>query len=378
MPSQLDRAARITVGGRRTGVTDDGRQHGGRPVGGRTCQEHRTQRRLVRLGRSVEDQLRDVPRVLVERRHLVLLVRPPMGGPERSRQRVGGDVVQREVRGDRAQRRDVVVGRELGQRDRRLEVLLVVDVRVPLAEAEPHPVVDPPLDQRAGVRHVVGAGRPVVGEGLVGERLTGEVLDGVEQDLVVLRPVPPLVDDPRRLRLVVPVLERQHQASHVVAGVGRQTAPVVGSVPEVDEGDHVEVGGIGERREPLRDHVELGDGQVHRFVAGRVGGEARHRPPDGVPAGGGGDLGRGRLPQVGRRPRSKPPGGRPGVPRSGPVRAARTRRRGADRYHRNRHDQGPTHRRDGIGGAHQISVDVSTPAITAAGWPTGASPGICR
>jgi hypothetical protein len=264
-------------------VGDDLAEHRSGPVLRRARHEHGAERGLIRQVGVVEHQLRHVPGVLVEGGHLVLLVRPAVRRSERAVERVRRHVVEHEVAGDGAAGGECFVVGELGERDRRLEVLLVVHVRVPLAEPVAGALFDPPLDQRLGVSHVVAAGRAVVGEGLVGERLPGEVLDRVEQDLVVLRPVPALVDDARRLGLVVPVLEGEDQSLHVLPGLRERRSATIGPIPEVEQGDHVEVGRVGERREPFVDRRQFGGCQVDGGGLGDSG-EAGHGPPHLVAA----------------------------------------------------------------------------------------------
>ncbi len=87
-----------------------------------------------------------------------------------------------------------------------------------------------------------GTGAAVVREGRILEREPGEVFVDVEDDAVVLRPVVLVVDDALGRGLGVPVLEGLEALRHRVAGRGRQLVAV--GVPEVDQVEDVEVGGV--------------------------------------------------------------------------------------------------------------------------------------
>ena len=60
------------------------------------------------------------------------------------------DVEQDEVEHHRGAVREVAIGRELDERQQRRDVLLVVDVGVPLGEPEAHLLVEPCADARLG------------------------------------------------------------------------------------------------------------------------------------------------------------------------------------------------------------------------------------
>ncbi len=66
-----------------------------------------------------------------------------MGGAEVAVVQVRGDVEEQQVEEHRGARRDLPVGRELDERQQGCGVLLVVDVGVPLAQAEADLLVEP-------------------------------------------------------------------------------------------------------------------------------------------------------------------------------------------------------------------------------------------
>ena len=149
-------------------------------------------------------------RVLVDGRALVLHVRAAVRRAEVAALQVERDVEEHEIEHHRGTRREVAIGRELDERQQRRDVLLVVDVGVPLGEPEAHLLVEPARGC-ASRRPAAWAApvRPSLRERRIRERVPGEVLVDVEDDAVVLRPVPLVVDEPGRRRLGVPVLERE-------------------------------------------------------------------------------------------------------------------------------------------------------------------------
>ncbi len=176
-------------------------------------------RRLVRRGRVVEHELGDVERVLVERRHLVLLVRAPPRRGVRAGLIVGGHVDEAHVERHRRGDDDLGIVGELGEQVQRRDVLEHVDVRVVLEEAEVGALGDPVEDVGLRPLEMFGAGEAGDGERLVGVALPRQVLDREVDDPVVLRPEPQVVDAVGGQRIVVAV--------------------AVGEHPLVDRGDHV-------------------------------------------------------------------------------------------------------------------------------------------
>ena len=176
-------------------------------------------RRLVGGGRVVEHELGDVEGVLVERRHLVLLVRAPPRRGVRAGLVVRGHVDEAQVERHRRGHHDLGVVGELDEHVQRRDVLEHVDVRVPLEEAQLGALGDPLEEERLGPLEVLGAGEAGDGERLVGVALAGEVLDRPGDHDVVLRPEPQVVD----------------------AVVGKRVVPgvAVGEHAFVDRGDHV-------------------------------------------------------------------------------------------------------------------------------------------
>ena len=78
---------------------------------------------------------------------------------------------------------------KVDQVDQRGDILVVVDVRVPLAETVQPAQVQPALDPRQGVIHVLSAGHPGIREFGVRVALSHEQLHRVEENLMVLGPV---------------------------------------------------------------------------------------------------------------------------------------------------------------------------------------------
>ena len=99
----------------------------------------------VRLAGRVEEQLRQAEDVLVGRPALVLHVRPAVGDPVVALELVDRQVVEEQVQHRRRASGDARLA-VLGQQDEGLDVLLVVDVGVPLGEPEADLLVEPCLD----------------------------------------------------------------------------------------------------------------------------------------------------------------------------------------------------------------------------------------
>ena len=68
---------------------------------------------------------------------------------------VRGHVVQDQVRRDRSAGREVTVLSELGKRDNRFEIFLVVDVRIPLRKSPLRALFNSTSDERLGAGHVL-------------------------------------------------------------------------------------------------------------------------------------------------------------------------------------------------------------------------------
>ena len=106
--------------------------------------------RLVRFGRVVERDLRERERLLVDRGALVLHVRTAVRRAQVAAVQVQRDVEEHQVEHHRRTRREIGVRCELDECEERRDVLLVVDVRVPLGEPEAHLLVEPGADARVG------------------------------------------------------------------------------------------------------------------------------------------------------------------------------------------------------------------------------------
>ena len=213
-------------------------------------------RRLVGGGRVVEHELGDVEGVLVERRHLVLLVRAPPRRGVRARLVVRGHVDEAQVERHRRGHHDLGVVGEFDEHVQRRDVLEHVDVRVPLEEAEFGALGDPFEDERLGPLEVLGAGEAGDGERLVGVALAGEVLDRPGDHDVVLRPEPEVVEAVVGQRVVPGVAVGEHAFVDGGDHVGRQLRhrrvalaegehpvqvhepEVAGVLPVVDLGEH--------------------------------------------------------------------------------------------------------------------------------------------
>ena len=107
---------------------------------------------------------------------------------------------------------DLLVVDEVDQREQRHHVLVVVDVREPLAEAGAKPQIEPALD--AAARHLVLLAPSLarIREALVGKQLPGQQPGAGEENLMILGPRAHRVP----ARLVGPVLEREHRAPRPV------------------------------------------------------------------------------------------------------------------------------------------------------------------
>jgi len=91
---------------------------------------------------------------------------------------------------------------------------------VPLGEPETHLLVHPVEKAAAGFVAVLGAATAVVAKRRAGERGAGEELVDVEDQPVILRPVPLVVDDAFGCRLGVPVREPEERVFDRVTGCG--------------------------------------------------------------------------------------------------------------------------------------------------------------
>jgi len=143
-------------------------------------------------------------------------------------------VVHRKIKSDKVKEhgrlgRDRRVLGELDQVEQGRHVLIEVDVRVPLGEAEAQLAVQPALGQRLGVGQVLAAGHAVlrvfeVGEDGIGKHLPGHQFGRMEENLVVLRPPLHIA----RAALVQPVLEAQDRLLDFGPQIVRQArlAPV--------------------------------------------------------------------------------------------------------------------------------------------------------
>ncbi|MEZ5140139.1 MAG: hypothetical protein R2711_15625 [Acidimicrobiales bacterium] len=213
-------------------------QHLREPVPGRSGEVGRTRigALAVVLVGVVEEQLERVEGALALAELVLGVGAPPAGG-------VGalvagaGHVEHAQVEGHARGAHQLRVLRELDEREQRRDVLLHVDVAVPLEEAEARPLVDPVEDRWLGALLVVGPGEAGHGEGAIGHALAGEVLVDQADDDVVLGPEPLVVEAVGRQR-VVPLV------------------PVVGH-PLLDRLDHLRV---------ERAHVGLAVGQAHHPV----------------------------------------------------------------------------------------------------------------
>ncbi len=133
------------------------------------------------------------------------------------------ELEQHEIDDHARARADLVVEAEVSEIEERVEILLVVTRRHPLAEAEAQPVREPAKEARLRVRHALFARLVAVARGIGAEvavlragakrrgrpHLPGQVFRGREQDLVVFRPVRHVVP-PRVVAVRVGVLEILH------------------------------------------------------------------------------------------------------------------------------------------------------------------------
>ena len=236
---RVERHAHALAVDRRRLRAGDAPQHRGQPVAPGAGHEHGPCIGRHRLVTVAEQHLRHAEHVLVDGPALVLHVRAAVGAAHVPPLKVEGHVEQHEVEHHRRGGGDGRVVGPLDERQERRDVLLVVDVRVPLAEAEAGLLGDPAGDERLGVAAVLGARAAVVGKRGVGEGLPGQVLAGVEDDPVVLGPVPLVVPHAGRRGLGEPVLERQQPPLDVGDERGVEAVPV--AVPERHELEQVEV-----------------------------------------------------------------------------------------------------------------------------------------
>jgi len=244
-------------------------QHLGRPIAPRRDEaEHAgvAARRIVEGG-VVEEQLLQAEGILGETAPFVLHVRTPARGAEDALLQVQGDIEQQRIHDHRRAAGDFLVRRVLGEQQQRIDVLQVVHVRVPLEEPKARPLLDPGENALSGAGAVGGASEAADGKHAVGKLLPREVLEHVENDAVVLRPVPLVVDDPGRRRVGVPVFERQQTLLDGGCRVGRQVP--ARAEPQPEQVHHVEVAGVLHR-------VDLGEhaGQGGRSDPGDVDREA--------------------------------------------------------------------------------------------------------
>jgi hypothetical protein len=168
---------------------------------------------------------------------------------------VDRDVEQHAVEQHGRARRDLGIVRVLDEREQRRHVLLVVDVAVPLVEAELRLVVEPREDHLARVLAVLVARHAGGREHAIGPRLTGQILERVEDHLVVLRPVPHVVVLAGRGRLRVPELEGEDRVLGLLPELRHDGGMTVIAEVCVQQIEHVEVAGVLE-------HRELGEGRV--------------------------------------------------------------------------------------------------------------------
>ncbi|MEW6270693.1 MAG: hypothetical protein AB1689_15530, partial [Thermodesulfobacteriota bacterium] len=242
----------------------DAPDHLRQPVATGARQQHRVLGRVRLEGvlRAVEQQLDAVPGVLVEGRHLVLLVRAPVRDAEGVAVRVQRHVEQQQVEQHRGARRDLLVVRVLDQRQQRVQVVLVVDVRVPLAEAEARAQLHPAQQALARDGVVLAPLRPSLAKVRSGQVWPARSSSVWKITLVVLGPVVRVVDHAGRGRLGVPVLEGEQRGLDFVREAGRQRRVVAVAEEHVQELQRVEVARVLERR-------HLGEA--------RVPGVGRHR-----------------------------------------------------------------------------------------------------
>ena len=149
----------------------------------------------VRIAGGVEEHLGDVPGVLVPRGHLVFLVRSSVRDAEGRAPGVQRHVEEQDVEHAGRAGAHVRVGGVLDQGQERGDVLLIVDVGVPLAEAQAGAQVEPAQQAGLGVGAMLGAGLAIAGEHGVGVGLAHQVFDRVEHHEVVLGPVVAVVLD---------------------------------------------------------------------------------------------------------------------------------------------------------------------------------------
>ena len=158
----------------------------------------------VAIGR-VEEQFGGVEACVVERRHLVLLVRTPVSDPKRAVTEVGGDVEQDDVEHRGAQPSQILVGRVLDEGEQGHEVELEVDVGMPLTEPVSSSFVDPLVDPGKGTCGMLCAGEAGDAEHPIWQGKAAKVFIDGEDDAVVLGPEPLAVDNTGGQRVVVAI-----------------------------------------------------------------------------------------------------------------------------------------------------------------------------
>ncbi len=172
-----------------------------------------------------------------------------------------GDVEEDEVEEHPSTIGDVFILGPLDQAEKRRDVLLVVDVGMPLREAPARALFDPSQYLGPGPRHVLCAVHPGHAEDAIGMALACQVLVDAEEQDVVLAPVPHLVhdllpvDDALWRGIRVPVLEVEEGL------VGRFPERLGGGgmpaerIEQVDQVEQVEVARVAQIPELAEDVV---------------------------------------------------------------------------------------------------------------------------
>jgi len=109
-----------------------------------------------------------------------------MGGREAALKIVAGHVEGEQVKREGGLEPDRLFLGEVRQVHQGRDVLVEIDIGVPLGKPEPAPKVQPPVQERQRVGRVLPARQARVAEHLVREELPGQEFRGVKEDLMVL------------------------------------------------------------------------------------------------------------------------------------------------------------------------------------------------
>ena len=135
--------------------------------------------------------------------------------------------------------RPIVLGRAEHGSQRR-QILVVIDVRKPLAETRTKPQVEPSKNAWPVPLHLRAAGPARVGKPLIGITLSCQVSGTGKEDVVVLRPTAHRVDS----WLVRPILEVEHALSGMVEQLVAEGTGIGVLVEQAKDTLHGEVGAV--------------------------------------------------------------------------------------------------------------------------------------